>query len=74
MNHSSEHVLVAELHGPDLSYWVARANMRGSAQERNVLFDQYSGCGTADPRLEECMREFVRNKLGTVLPPRNFWH
>lgn len=67
------HVLVSDLKGVDLSYWVARANMRGSSQERNVLYGHYTG-GTASPGLEGSMRDFIERKIGPVLPPRQFWH
>lgn len=74
MSHRPDHVLVAELCGPDLSYWVARANTKGSAQESSVLYGQYACCRVTDSQLEDCMRQFVQNRLGAVLPPRVFWH
>ena len=37
------------LTGPDLAYWVARANMRGHAQEGNVLRRHYGSPSRNDP-------------------------
>ena len=69
-----KNIFVSELSESDLAYWVARANLRGTAQERNVLRGHYACCPTSDPRLVDSMRTFVANKLGPVLPARQFWH
>lgn len=61
------------LTGPDLAYWVARANMRGHAQERNVIRGQYGNASRNDPSDEPSMREFVCRKIGLVLPDRSTW-
>ncbi len=69
-----KNIFVSELSESDLAYWVARANLHGTAQERNVLHAHYSYCPTFDPRLIDSMRTFVARKLGPVLPARQFWH
>lgn len=62
------------LTGPDLAYWVARANMRGHAQEGNVLRRHYGSANRNDPGAEPSMRAFVCQKIGPVLPDRSTWH
>jgi hypothetical protein len=64
----------ASLTGADLSYWVARANMQGHPQERNVCRSQYGLKSRNDPISEPSMREFVFKKIGPVLPERSAWH
>lgn len=66
-------VLVDQLTGQDLVYWVARANLIDSVQEVNVLRSHYGQAATHDPINEPYMREFVRSKFGGYLPPRNLW-
>lgn len=62
------------LTGPDLAYWVARANMRGHAQEGNVLRRHYGLASRNDPGAEPSMRAFVFQIIGPVLPDRRAWH
>lgn len=64
----------AILTGPDLAYWVARANMRGHAQEGNVLRHHYGSVSRNEPCAEPAMRDFVCQKIGHVLPDRSAWH
>ncbi len=64
----------ATLTGPDLAYWVARANMHGHAQEGNVLRRHYGSVCRNDPSAEPSMRAFVCQKIGPVLPDRSAWH
>ena len=64
----------ATLTGPDLAYWVARANMRGHAQEGNVLRRNYGSASRNDPGAEPSMRAFVCHTIGPVLPDRSAWH
>ena len=64
----------ATLTGSDLAYWVARANMRGHAQEGNVLRRNYGSASRNDPGAEPSMRAFVCQKIGPVLPDRSAWH
>ncbi len=71
---SSEIVRVDELSGSDLAYWVARANLNGHPQERNVLRRHYGRINQADPSGEPNKRAFVVEKLGSDLPPRSAWH
>ena len=63
-----------ELTGADLSYWVARANMVGHFQERNVLRRHYGSDSRNDPASEPSMRNFVCSKLGPLRPERSTWH
>lgn len=66
--------MTVDLSGQDLAYWVARANMRGSRYERDILRRHY---GNGTPKHERCdepsMRAFVHEKLGDTLPPRVEW-
>lgn len=62
-----------ELTGPDLNYWVARANMFGSPQDVNVLRCHYGSASVRDPIDEASKRVFVEGKLGPVLPERIHW-
>lgn len=62
-----------ELTGGDLLYWVARANMRGRHQERNVLRHHYNNSDVPDPVNEPGMRAFVLKIIGPVLPARGTW-
>lgn len=64
----------AMLTGADLAYWVARANMRGHAQEGNVLRRHYGVVRQNDSGAEPSMRAFVLQKIGPVLPVRSAWH
>lgn len=64
----------ATLTGADLAYWVARANMRGHAQESNVLRRHYGSVSRNDPGSEPSMRAFVFQKIGPLLPSRSTWH
>lgn len=63
----------AALTGPDLAYWVARANLRGHAQAVNVLRRHYGTNNRNDPSAEASMRAFVSHKIGSVLPDRSTW-
>ena len=63
----------ATLTGPDLAYWVARANMRGHVQEGNVLRRHYGSVSRNDPGSEPSMRAFVIEKFGPALPERSTW-
>ena len=63
----------ADLNGADLAYWVARANMRGSRFERDVLRSHYGTAPHQDPNDETAMRAFVESKLGQTLPERSAW-
>lgn len=63
----------AALTGPDLAYWVARANMLGHAQDGNVLRRNYGSASQNDPGTEPSMRAFVSQKFGPVLPDRSAW-
>lgn len=68
-------MLTADLTGPDLLYWVARANSAGSAQEKNVVRRHYgNGPGRHLPSDEPAMRAFVASKLGNELPARDAWY
>jgi hypothetical protein len=62
-----------DLAGSDLLYWVARANLRGSHQERNVLRLHYDKSYVPDPVNEPGMRAFVLKIIGPVLPARGTW-
>ena len=64
----------ATLTGPDLAYWVARANMRGHAQEGNVLRRHYGSVSRNYLGAEPSMLAFVCQKLGPVLPNRSALH
>lgn len=67
-------MLTINLAGQDLAYWVARANLRGSSQEQNVLRRHYGdGPGSIDPCDEPSLRQFVASKFGTLLPLRVTW-
>ena len=63
-----------DLTGPDLAYWVARANLLGHAQAQNVIRRHYGELNRNDPSDEPSMRAFVMNKIGHVLPERSVWH
>lgn len=64
----------SQLTGQDLAYWVARANMSGSAQEANVLRKHYGdGPSKHGPSVESSMQAFVSATLGEELPPRETW-
>ncbi len=64
----------ADLTGQDLAYWVARANMRGSHQEHNILHRHYGeGTPKHEPCAEPSMRAFVATKIGDALPSRAAW-
>lgn len=52
-----------DLTGPDLAYWVARANLPGHAQERNVLRRHYGDVNRNAPTAEASMRAFVAAKI-----------
>lgn len=64
----------ATLTGPDLDYWVARANLHGHAQEGNVLRRHYGAVSRNDPSEEPSMRAFVCQKFGPALPSRSSWN
>lgn len=64
----------ATLTGPDLAYWVARANMLGHAQDRNVIRSHYGNVTSHDPSAEPGMRAFVAEKIGAMLPERSAWN
>ncbi len=64
----------AALTGPDLVYWVARANMRGHPQEANVIRSHYGQDNRTEPGSEASMRAFVALKIGPVLPDHSTWH
>jgi len=61
------------LSGPDLCYWVARANAQGSGQDGNVVRSHYGESANGDPADEASSRAFVESKLGPVLPHRGLW-
>lgn len=63
----------ADLQGPDLAYWVARANMRGSPFDRDVLRRHYGASPHHDPSDEHAMRDFVARRIGPTLPDRSEW-
>lgn len=63
----------ASLTGPDLAYWVARANLRGHTQDVNVVRRHYGMDNRNDPGTEPAMRDFVNQKIGPVLPDRRTW-
>lgn len=65
--------LVDQLSGPDLAYWVARANLNESPQDINVLRSHYGQSVTHELMDEPHIREFVKSKLGNSLPPRDVW-
>lgn len=62
-----------DLQGPDLAYWVARANMRGSPFERDVLRAHFGTKPRHEPIDEPAMRDFVASKFGQTLPDRSAW-
>lgn len=66
-------MLTNELSGPDLCYWVARANARGGGQEGNILRRHYGELAIGDPVDESSKRAFIESKLGPVLPDRRLW-
>lgn len=61
------------LEGGDLLYWVARANLRGSYQERNVRRRDYGNAVVPSPASEASMRDFVMRIIGPDLPARGTW-
>lgn len=64
----------ANLTGQDLAYWVARANLKGSSQELNVLRRHYGeGLSNHEPASEPSMRDFVASRCGAVLSARETW-
>jgi len=63
-----------KLTGPDLAYWVARANLNGHAQDCNVLRRHYGSVNRNDPCAEPSMRDFLCQKFGPVLPNCSVWH
>lgn len=63
----------ASLTGPDLAYWVARANSRGDTQDVNVVRRHYGNDNRNEPGAEPSMRAFVYQKFGPVLPERRTW-
>jgi hypothetical protein len=67
-------MLTNELIGPDLSYWVARANLSGSRHEADVLRRDYGLADHDDPTDAPSKRAFVESKFGPVLPERSKWH
>lgn len=66
-------MLTKDLTGPDLCYWVARANAHGSRHESNVLRRHYGEGPNSDPVDEPAKRAFIQSKLGQVLPERSLW-
>ena len=66
-------MLTEELTGPDLDYWVARANAAGSRQPAKVLRRHYGTHVRGEPADEPSKRAFVEGKLGSVLPERGLW-
>lgn len=63
-----------ELTGPDLAYWVARANNKGSRQENNVLRRHFGfGIAKHESGAEPGMRTFVIEKFGDELPGTGMW-
>lgn len=65
---------IEKLTGADLSYWVARANVAGHPQERNIIRSHYGSISRNDPIAETSMRNFVFQKIGPVLPERSSWN
>ncbi len=67
-------VRTSSLSGPDLAYWVARANARGSVQDVNIRRQHYgSKCQYMAAGHEASQRAFVAETLGDGLPPRDDW-
>lgn len=62
-----------ELTGPDLAYWVARANAVGTKQTSMIRRQDYGQQSRNDPASEPHMRRFVEEKIGIVLPARHEW-
>jgi|GEM_PF-3923101 len=56
---------VSELSGPDLAYWVAKAN---NPADRNIIRSHYGNAAIYDPIDEPSMRAFVESKFGEEVP------
>lgn len=63
-------VTVHSLTGPDLAYWVSRAN---NPSDPNVVRRHYGTQNCNDPAVEPSMRQFVEAKFGNVLPDAKTW-